>query len=281
MAAILQNLDLAARLVFDRLADEADRVDVLDLAARTERRARLAHRHVHVGAQVSLFHVAVAGAEIAHDSAQLGDIGLGVLGRAQIRFRHDLHERDAGAVEVDEGHAGMPVVQRFSGVLFEMQPLDPDGHGLAVGQIDDDLALAHEWRFVLADLITRRQIGIEIVLAVEHRFQIDPRLEPETGADRLLDALLVDHRQHAGHRRVDQRHVGIGLAAERGRRGGKEFRARGHLGMDLHADHHLPVAAGAFDEFRLHRRASHERIAADAVPATSARMIRVRHPLRL
>jgi len=53
MAALLQNLDLAARLVFDRLADEADRVDVLDLAARTERRARLAHRHVHVGAQVS------------------------------------------------------------------------------------------------------------------------------------------------------------------------------------------------------------------------------------
>jgi len=38
VAAILQNLDLAARLVFNRLADEADRVDVLDLAARTELR---------------------------------------------------------------------------------------------------------------------------------------------------------------------------------------------------------------------------------------------------
>src|SRR5207245_2951741 len=161
------------------------------------------------------------------------------------------------------------------------QPFDTDGHGFAVGQIDYDFALAHQWRLVLADLITRRQIGIEIVLAVEHRFQIDPRLEPEAGADRLLDALLVDYRQHAGHRRIDQRHVGIGLAAERGRRAGKEFRARGHLGMDLHADDHLPIAAGALDELRLHRRAPHHRIATDAAPATFARIIRVRHPFRL
>ena len=36
-AALLDDLDLAARLVFDGLADEADRVDVLDLAARAER----------------------------------------------------------------------------------------------------------------------------------------------------------------------------------------------------------------------------------------------------
>ena len=50
-AALLDDLDLAARLVLDRLADEADRVDVLDLAARAERRAGLAHRDVDVGAQ--------------------------------------------------------------------------------------------------------------------------------------------------------------------------------------------------------------------------------------
>jgi hypothetical protein len=35
-AAVLQDLDLAARLVLDRLLDEAERVDVLDLAARAE-----------------------------------------------------------------------------------------------------------------------------------------------------------------------------------------------------------------------------------------------------
>src|SRR6185437_16047322 len=35
-AAVFENLDLAARLVLDRLHDEADRVDVLDLGARAE-----------------------------------------------------------------------------------------------------------------------------------------------------------------------------------------------------------------------------------------------------
>ena len=38
--------------------------------------ARPAHRDVDVGAQVALLHVAVAGAEIAQDRAQLGEIGL-------------------------------------------------------------------------------------------------------------------------------------------------------------------------------------------------------------
>ena len=64
---------------------------------------------------------------------------------------------------------GMLVVQRLAGVLLEMQPLDADGDGLAVGQIDDDLALADDRRLVLADLIALRQVGIEIVLAVEDR----------------------------------------------------------------------------------------------------------------
>ena len=87
--------DLPARLVLDRLPDEADGVDVLDLAARAERLAGPAHRDVDVGAQAALLHVAVAGAEIAQDGAQLGHIGLRLLGRAQIGLRDDLHQRDA------------------------------------------------------------------------------------------------------------------------------------------------------------------------------------------
>ena len=71
----------------------------------------------------------------------------------------------------------MPLVQALAGVLLEMQPLDADGDRLAVVEIDDHLALAHDRLLVLADLIALRQIGIEIILAVEHRFQIDLRLQ--------------------------------------------------------------------------------------------------------
>ena len=67
-------------------------------------------------------------------------------------------------------HGRVLVVQRLAGVLLEMQALDADLHGLAIGHVDDDLALADDRRFVLADLIALRQIGIEIVLAVEDRF---------------------------------------------------------------------------------------------------------------
>ena len=115
-------------------------------------------------------------------------------------------------------------MQRLAGVLLEMQPLDTDPHGLTVRQIDDHLAFSDERRFVLADLITLREIGIKVVLAVEHRFQVDPRREPEAGAHRLFDARLIDDRQHARHGRIHERDLRIGLAAKDRRSAGKEFR---------------------------------------------------------
>ena len=69
--ASLDDFDLPACFIFHGLRDKAHRVDVLDLATRAERRTGSAHRHVHVGAHRTLFHVAVAGPEVAHNRAQL------------------------------------------------------------------------------------------------------------------------------------------------------------------------------------------------------------------
>ena len=49
--------------------------------------------------------------------------------RAHIRLGDDLHQRDAGAVEIDIGAVGMLVVQAFARVLLQMQPLDADPDG--------------------------------------------------------------------------------------------------------------------------------------------------------
>src|SRR5215212_2233322 len=247
-AAVFQNADLPARFVFDRLADEADRVDVLDLAARAERLAGAADGHVHVGAKAALLHVAVASAEVAQNRAQLRDIRLRLLGRAQVGPRHDLHERDAGPVEVHEAHRGMQVVDRLAGVLLQMQALDADPDGLALGQIDRHLALADDRAFVLANLVALRQVGIEIVLPVEHALQVDPRLQPQPGADGLSHAFLVDDRQHARHGGVHERDVAVRLAPESGRRARKQLGLARHLGMDLHADDNLPIPERALDE---------------------------------
>src|SRR5437879_471512 len=108
----------------------------------------------------------------------------------------------------------MLVVQGFSSILLQVYPLDPDSRCSSILRIDGHLALADERRLVLADLIALRQIGIEVVLPLEHRLEIDARLEAEAGADGLADALLVDHWQHPGHGGVDQRDMGVRFAAE-------------------------------------------------------------------
>ena len=114
--------------------------------------------------------------------------------------------------------------------------------------VEQHLALADDGVLELGDLVALRQVGIEIVLAVEDRALVDLRLEAEAGAHGLAHAFLVDHRQHAGHRRVDEADIGIGRAAELGRGAREQLALGGHLGMDFHADDDLPVAGLALDE---------------------------------
>src|ERR1700727_2185321 len=128
-----------------------------------------------------------------------------------------------------------------------MQPFDADGDALAV-RLDDNLALADDRRFVLADLVALRQVREEIVLAVEDRAPVDFTVQAKAGAHRLADAFLVDDRQHARHRRIDQRDMAVRLAAELGRGAGEQLRVRDDLGMDFQADHHFPVAGYALDQ---------------------------------
>src|SRR5689334_5099483 len=75
--AVLDDRDLATCLALNRLTDEADRIDVLDLATRAELpRTGTANRNIYVGAEIAFFHVAIAGPEIAQDRAQFADVGL-------------------------------------------------------------------------------------------------------------------------------------------------------------------------------------------------------------
>ncbi len=64
-------------------------------------------------------------------------------------------------------------MQALARILFEMQPLDAHSDGLAIGEVDMDFPLSHHRLLVLRDLIAGRQIGIEIVLPIEHRMEVD------------------------------------------------------------------------------------------------------------
>ena len=101
----------------------------------------------------------------------------------------------------------MSIVKAFARILLEVNAFDPHDDAAAVFEIDGDRAFANNGRFVLADLIALRQIGIEIILPVENRSQIYLCLQSKSGADRLPHAFLIDHRQHSRHRGIDQRYV--------------------------------------------------------------------------
>ena len=146
----------------------------------------------------------------------------------------------------------MLIVQRLAGVLLEMQALDADLSARAVFHVEGDAALAHYGLEVLGNLIAGRQVGVEVVLPLEDRVQVDLGLEAEAGLDRLLDAGSVEHRQHPRQGRIDQRDLGVGLGPEGRRRAGEELGVGDDLGMDLQPDHHLPAARLPFD----HRHAA-------------------------
>ena len=90
-------------------------------------------------AQRALLHLRVGDAELDHRLPQQLQEPLRLLGRADVGLGHDLDERRAAAVEVDERAVravdpalGAADVDRLRRVLLEVRALDPD-HGVAVG----------------------------------------------------------------------------------------------------------------------------------------------------
>ena len=223
--------------------------------------ARLADRNVHVSAQIALFHVAVAGAERHNDGFELLHIGRRFERGPDIRLGDDLHQRDAGAVEIDIGGVWRHVVNGLARILFQMQTLD--AHREGIGRIAMrrlhihlDLALADDGKIELRDLIALRQVGVEIVLPVEAGVFVDLRLQAEAGTHRLLDAFAVDHGQHAGHRGINQRDIAVRVRAKACRGTGKQLRLGGDLGVNLEAHHQFPVPGLALQ--RIGRPLAHQ-----------------------
>ena len=212
-----------------------------------------ADRYVHIGAQVAILHIAIAGAQIAQDLAQLGHIGGRLFGAANIGAADDLHQRHAGAVQIHKRHGRVHIVDRLACILFKVNPLDPHAAGHARAHIDDNLALAHDGVIKLADLVALRQVWVEIVFAVKGRPKVNLGLQAQPCAHGLGHAEFVDHRQHARHGGIHKGHIGVWLGAKTRRGARKQLGVRGNLGMHLHADHQLPVVLGPCNDLGLGR----------------------------
>ncbi len=250
-AAALDQLDLPLRLMLDHRHDEAHRIDILGLGPSPELAAGLAHADVDVGAHRALFHISVARADVAEDRSQLPEVSSCFGGRTHVGPRHDFHQRDAAAVQIDVAHRRVLVVHQLARVLLDVDALDADALGRRLVLLVDenlDLALADQRMIELADLIALREVGVEIILPVEPAPAVDPGVERHARPHGLPDALAVRHRKHSRHRRVDQAHLRVRLGPEGGRSAGEELGlARGDLRVDFETDHDLPLAGFALD----------------------------------
>ena len=138
-AAGLPDVDLALDLGLDPARDEVEGVHVLDLGSRAELvRPGRTHGDVGVDAQRPLLHLGVRDPELDDGLPEELEEAFRLVGRADVRRGHDLDERRAAAVEVDERRvraadpAGPPSdVDGLGRVLLEMRSHDPD-HTIAV-----------------------------------------------------------------------------------------------------------------------------------------------------
>ena len=103
LTASFQDFHLASRLNLNRLANEAQRIDVLGFRPGAKFvRADGAHRYVYIRPHAALFHITVAGAQIAHDIAKFFNIGARFVTTTKIGLAHNLHQRNTRTVQIDE-----------------------------------------------------------------------------------------------------------------------------------------------------------------------------------
>ena len=138
LATGLPHADLSLDLRLDPARDEVERVHVLDLRTRAELvRARRADGDVGVDAQLPFLHLRVRDPELDDRLPQELEEAFGFLGGADVGCGHDLDERRAAAVEVDQrvvcpADPASPAahMHRLGRVLLEMRADDPD-HAVA------------------------------------------------------------------------------------------------------------------------------------------------------
>ncbi len=169
---ILNLLNLPTHLVVNGLLHELETVQILDLTARTQGLAGLAHRHVGVATKAAFLHVAVANANPGHDLVQLFGIGHRLGAGSHVGLGHDLQQRRAGTVQVNAGLPDKVFVQRLAGVFFQMGAHQAHRHFFIAEKELDTPALYHR-DFKLANLVALGQIGVKIILACKDAARCD------------------------------------------------------------------------------------------------------------
>ena len=88
----------------------------------------LADGDVGVDSHRARFHAALGAAHVADLGPQVPDELHGLVGRADVGFRHDLHKGRPGPVEIDQAHGGpaLELVDQLGHVLLHVDVADAE-----------------------------------------------------------------------------------------------------------------------------------------------------------
>ena len=237
---------MAGDLELERPLERSEAVEVLDLDLRAEGGG--SHRpqaDVALDPHAPRLHVGMGGADGAQQLAQRLAVGSRLGRRTEVGLGHDLHQRHARAVEVDDAEPAAAGVLHARGVLLEVRAGDADDDLAALGRHRHrQAAVARQREGVLADLVALGQVGVEVVLALEaHRLGLDLAVQCQPGEHHELHGAAVDDRQRTRHAHADGADARVRLvvlALGWGRRAGAEHLGLGpQLCVDLDPDDRL------------------------------------------
>ena len=134
-------------------------------------------------------------------------VGHGLLCRAEVGFRDNLQKWGASAIEVNAGLMSELVVDRLSGILFQMGPGNANWIETAVFQWHFKNALADDRGKKLTHLISLGKVGVEVVFPIEDGSLSNSRADSQAKCNGVSNGFLIKHRQHTGHAKIN----GIGL----------------------------------------------------------------------
>jgi lysyl-tRNA synthetase class 1 len=129
-------------------------------------------------------------------------------------------------------HFKEPLLHALHAMGIEMEEISQTERytsGLYRDQVLLGVRHRHDIEAVLARL-TLRQVGIEVVLAVEVRALVDPCADREAEGHCHAYRALVQHRQDTGQAQVDSTRLAVRWRTERGRCAGEDLA----LGRELH-----------------------------------------------
>ena len=229
----------------ERPSDRPEGVEVLDLGLRAQRRRALRpDGDVGVEAQAPLVHLPRRDAQVDQDPPEFAQKRVGRINAPYIRTRHDLDQRHAAAVHVDQAAAGS-VVFKVDALACVLLYVDlPNAHAPDLPpNLHVKMPAGGQGLRVLSDLIALGQVGVEVVLAGEARARRDRRTKRERDRRRGVHDGPVEHGQRSRHAQTDGARARIRRAS-----GGVQASAE-----NLGARRELRVHLEAYDGFELQR----------------------------